>query len=369
MVYVFLSGYADKYRANVLKTVGLPSGLINDYSYKVGSPDGNVNEDSLANALEVPANAEVLFVMIDRYAPGGYTYFPIRTGRLAEPMRVADGRLRLKVKLGQFATGVDNTRFAQSIAEHLAGMNYPQLVSNDPENRQDGQYVLVASPLASESPRLGDEGWIEVVKGLARLQAFRPDDNRGVVFLSAEVWRADEDPSGPLSPTIVDMSRAEYELHAGARYKLHLRYYYPSDVRGRSCQARIALGPSLIALQEPVVSIGANQRLEEWAFAVADYPEASLSRIDLAVEDDPNAAAMTRTLLRPALSFAARLRPSPVRRWLAGVAITAYALGQVLEGLYAHPTVSGDKVWFGAGVVLSIFAVVALLALIGKKPG
>src|ERR1700756_600717 len=81
MLYLFNSAYRPLYLRNVMNTLYLPKGYGNEYRYKFTAPFPNISEDVRAAMSHLTKRSDCLVTFIDRYAPGGYQYHPLRRAK------------------------------------------------------------------------------------------------------------------------------------------------------------------------------------------------------------------------------------------------------------------------------------------------
>src|ERR1017187_5979574 len=102
MLYLFNSAYRPLYTVNVLNTLTLPHGYVNEYRYKY-----SVKSKYLSTALFsslgslVSSNTDTVITFVDRFSDGGYTYHPLRKGRLVSWKQEGD-QVFLRVSLADY---------------------------------------------------------------------------------------------------------------------------------------------------------------------------------------------------------------------------------------------------------------------------
>ena len=74
MILLFNTAYRLGYLKNVLRTIYLPEGAVNEYRYTIGV-DQNISSKQ-ALQLQALIGDSVLICFGDRYAAGGYEFHP-----------------------------------------------------------------------------------------------------------------------------------------------------------------------------------------------------------------------------------------------------------------------------------------------------
>jgi len=83
MIYLFNSAYRPLYTRNILNTIFIPPGGINEYRYSVRGNDIHIAPGSCSEFKNAPAGIPIVIIFIDRFGRSGYEYHPLRKGRLS----------------------------------------------------------------------------------------------------------------------------------------------------------------------------------------------------------------------------------------------------------------------------------------------
>lgn len=188
-VFLFNSAYRPLYRTNVLNTLFLPHGMMNDYRYSISGPVRHVSNDDRAVLLRSGRRANAVVIFVDRFGVGGYSYYPLRGGVVLDVFEEAS-RLFIRVKLTDYVAASDRARFEKELRELLPEL--PKLTGGDPEKKDDGNYAMLVRGASSKNLlsllERGDSTWTETTKLLAGVRAFQDP----TVFARLAVSGADD---------------------------------------------------------------------------------------------------------------------------------------------------------------------------------
>lgn len=169
MLYIFISGYHDAYRANLYRTLFLPVHTINKYVFK---------REGLTAILDKidsqQSGSQAVIVFVDRYHPDGYKYYPIRRATYKEHQDVNGGRVKFYVELEDYIF----PKNCEGVQADIKRLNHFPTKSEDAgDPTKDGQYITVCDDniLGSNFDDVyyaGDSGWYEAVKALKGKRAF-----------------------------------------------------------------------------------------------------------------------------------------------------------------------------------------------------
>ncbi len=227
MVLIFLSGApvsagTKLYVNNILNTLFLPAGAWNQYRFARAGDHINVDPDLIPRLERFAAKwrkEQVLLTFVDRYAAGGYQFRPLRRGRLTNAYTEGN-RLFCEAELGDYIA-VDGN-FADWLQENAHGANYPHLVGNDPNNHNDGHYVVHTSAAWTSLPIVatGDQLWTEHVDALAKTHRFQNPPNHNFFFFRADVPR-------PTGGGTFSAKKGRFKVPSNSRFELQLSYSWP----------------------------------------------------------------------------------------------------------------------------------------------
>jgi hypothetical protein len=265
MLYLFNSGFRDGYVANVLKTLCLPDGSSNLYSYRTGDADGNVTIERSQQVHDLPENEQVLIIFVDRYyGSQRYGYQSLRRGRLLRAT-VKDDRLNIRVRLTEFCAG--DATFSQRVEDNLVKLGAPRFVDST-DNTRDGQYAVIC-PTDITSPGecgTGGEKWKAIVNGLSETHALQSTQDQPVVFARAE-FRRDGDPN-QLTPEVTPSGDQIFRINRGQKHTLSVNYFFPivksHRIAGGSLD--VTLGSQLNAISAMTQALDLAERPVEFSF-------------------------------------------------------------------------------------------------------
>lgn len=364
MIVIFLSGYENRYRANILNTLGLPKGVANAYEYSTRDEQPNVGKENLEKLGAASAGTPVLFVYIDRFAKGGYRYIPVREGALLHSS--AADRVRVTVAMGDHVTCRDEDGFQKTLAAALEGRRMPALAATGPNEKNDGEYVVVdvdTSGVAYE--KVGVDAWSDVARRLSMTTAMKSTTVRAVVFMCLTVHHASE------AGELVEVegggeTKGKLLLFEGTNYKLRIRYLFPivGINSGASHRISVTLGPALAAGGPSEVPVGAAERTEEFAFKAATRQNEPDSFLTIEAGATSSLQGPPVEILAPTLSVRVRLKTRSVVVLTYYLFLVVYILGMVARAVVAgHDFLSA----FLAEALVGL-ALFGLFRLFGMKP-
>jgi hypothetical protein len=295
MIYLFNSAVRPLYLKNVLNTLALPHGWINEYRYKLSE---YVSQDIQQDLSILSKGSECLISFIDRFDSKGYDYHPLRRGALLSH-RQEDEMLHLKIVLGDFVYPTDHTAWRQQLLAEFASKHLAALTSADPENTHDGLYVLQGKDLLSEKKAFlsGEKAWVESVVAISATAAFA-NASPPPVFIRLEA-RREERSKKPIKPKVREESAA-YLFKPDQRCVLVVNYRFPLQRADKSAKASLTLrfGEALRSLGGTSVSIDSYSNSVVVPFISKRYREDSAGTISLS-DDNAKGAVLTFDGLLP----------------------------------------------------------------------
>lgn len=257
MIVLFNTAFRIGYLRNVLRTIFLPVGAPNRYRYSVGehlhvSPQTTIH-------LKGRIGETILVCFGDRFAPGGYRFIPIRKAIL-EKVEESGGRIYLSVRMaGHISSSsvVDFTKRVYEIDSRL-GLGMLRLTGDDPQNSQDGRYV-VELPTGDFEEFLEENefSWSASVRELSQARAFQEQD-RKFVFAKTDL--------------VVDGLRRSYNASGGrerfvverdADARLMVSYIFPAQNVDAAASAKLEVltppGMQLLGPSEHYLDMPENQ--------------------------------------------------------------------------------------------------------------
>ncbi len=286
MLYIFNSAFRRLYTTNTLNTIYLPNGYNNEYRYRSSGEPLHVPADTRKKVLKLRKGTEAIICFIDRFAAGGYVYHPIRRGTYLTS-RENDEYLYLDLKLGEFLYPQDSLAFSAELFRALTVKNIPRLTGGDPENRNDGSYVILTDSEVKPDGgyKNGEQAWTALVERLSDVRAFASNPLQEPVFIRLDVY-------GPSdltrqAPVVVRKGEASYKFRRNKNYRLRLTYRFPAQRTDQSAkvQAEITLGDSLRSQGTTTVSVDSRANSVLHPFIAERYAEDDTGVIQLSPVD------------------------------------------------------------------------------------
>jgi hypothetical protein len=273
MLYVFNSGFRNKYRSNLL--TGLAAPPRSPYKVSYGKAR-NVSDKALAALAGIKAGDPVLLVFIDRYSEGPYQYVPVRRATYLRHHLDA-GRVDIELLLAEWPELAPGQDFTQWVTETLAPLGAPQKVAGD--GVEDGDYAVVGPDLPARMFSGGD-GWESIARALAEKQSLKDRNDERVVFA-----RLDLQDSTDLTRTMrwsqQAASRAEsayrklfgkparsMRFNGGRTYTARVTYLFPAQRADTNAQVpyRLHLEGGLSPITRLTDSVSAEHRADTFEF-------------------------------------------------------------------------------------------------------
>ena len=230
MVLIFLSGSAvntttKRYVNNILNTLFLPDSSRNEYRFAFFGAQVNVDPQLASRLVRLAGRRwkkkeHVLLIFVDRYAAGGYQFRPLRSGLLTDT-NIEGDRLFCEVELQEYLEAGPN--FANWLLQNAQNMNYPRLVGNNPNEPNDGYYVIHTSAKWKTLPIVarGDQVWIHHVTALAATQRFQHPADHQFFFFRARV------PMRRGGGRSFKAKRGMFRIPSNTRFDLTISYRWP----------------------------------------------------------------------------------------------------------------------------------------------
>lgn len=164
MLYLFNSAYRNTYATNVLNTLSLPEGAINEYQYSKTRGHYNYIDES-AFPKECSPNDDVIILFIDRASPNNFEFYPLRRGKFV-CCEERDGRVYYYVKLGDFYSCLDIIQYNYDLKKALNGLLFNCDSDNDDGNKI-GYFAFKSDHDALLGLKADDLSWSKVVESIA----------------------------------------------------------------------------------------------------------------------------------------------------------------------------------------------------------
>ncbi|MEX2124066.1 MAG: hypothetical protein WD795_09255 [Woeseia sp.] len=219
MIYLFNSACKQSYFANVYRLVGKPAGVRQEIRYTEGQ-----NSPPIATDTKFLKSACTI-CYVDRYAEGGYKFYPFRMGKIRNISRT-QGRVYYDVELGRHCHAPSPDDFTSNFYSKVD--SGPRLVGSNPESSDDGIYCTKGPGLDDHVKSTGDS-WAQAVDQIYGTFAFRFG---APAFFLAEITRKKRPPPADelglrlkanTEYRITVMYRLDNEHGGGSKRGIHIR--------------------------------------------------------------------------------------------------------------------------------------------------
>ena len=263
MIYLFNSAFRPLYRTNILNTLYLPTGCINEYRYSMQHTDPAFSQEAKGtffNKKQVKPHEKVTVVYIDRHGQSGFVFHPVRRGKL-ESFHFDNDQIYYRVRLLDYIYPKDVNEFQDVLQNTIGTDKLPRIKDNNPDIIGDGFYALQSKDtLNTRNALLGNRSWVNSVEAIANTTAFGRPIVEKIVFLRIKLTK--EGRNAPLKPSIKNDDDV-FILKRNKGYKLNYVYRFPYQDSNPNAVSNIevCIGNELIAksmLQIPIE--GRNNR-------------------------------------------------------------------------------------------------------------
>lgn len=285
MLYPFNSAFRPLYAANNLNTLSLPAGSTNEYRYRYTGDSRNISPDFYSSLRNLDSGHECVLIFIDRFAEGGYRYYPLRFAKFVMFRQESD-YVFFRVQVSDYVYPRDLTIFNRDLVDALRSKGLPVLTDNDPSTAHDGFYAIQSESIFGDANlfEAGDRAWLSAVDGLASTRAYRTDNEQSPVFTRVVI--KEKASTVPVTPHLRD-GVGIFVLKKGRTYDLVISYKYPRqriDQASRSV-VKINCDPNLRLLGQSFLNIDSNSNSVALSFVSVRYLEDTSGSIGLAVAD------------------------------------------------------------------------------------
>lgn len=260
MIYLFNSACKRSYFANVYRLVGKPTGVRQELRYTEGqnAPPVSTDREHLNSACTI--------CYVDRYAEGGYRFYPFRRGKIKSISRT-QGRVYYDVELGQHCHAPSPDDFTRSF--YASVDSGPRLVESNPESSDDGIYCIEGPDLADQVRCTGDS-WAHSIDQIYETFAFRFG---APAFFLVEITRGRKAPPSDelglklkanTQYTITVLHRLANERDVASNRKISIRigneinHEFPVESRSDRIHVPISLPPTPHTTGSISISTSAN---------------------------------------------------------------------------------------------------------------
>jgi hypothetical protein len=367
MVLIFLSGAPLKtatklYVNNILNTLFLPAGSQNRYRFTCSSTQKNV-DPQLPPCLTKLAGRRcrkehVLLVFVDRYAHGGYEFRPLRSGRLTN-ISVEGDRLFCGVELDDYVVVHD---FKQWLTKEAAHKNYPHLIDADPDNTNDGYYVIHVStkPKQLSITARGNLAWTQHVDALANTRRFQAPAGHTFFFFRADIPRR----RGGGEP--FKAKSGSFRIPSNTKFELPLSYRWPFGAATIPNAAFKVNHSESLKGDSDSIQIANPGDTKLINYGTARYPQEDEMKIELVGDPDHN-------LFRPDAPIRFQIGFSHRQLVLAIIILCIIAFGTVISaseqdcGINLCCVINSVNWIKFAGEILKLGGLVTLFRIFGRQ--
>jgi hypothetical protein len=239
MLYLFNSAYRPLYTVNVLNTLTLPHGYVNEYRYKY-SDKSKYLSTALFSSLDslVSSNTDTVITFVDRFSDGGYTYHPLRKGRLVSWKQEGD-QVFLRVSLADYVCSKNSEEVSKRFVEALGNKQLPVLTNADPMEPHDGHYAIEnADILQGEVVEIGDDSWGKTIDAISSARMFVATKEQAPLFTRLRLKEASSKDDMKLS---TKGAISTYKFKKGGKYRAIVTYRFPAQIADKTSRGEIQI--------------------------------------------------------------------------------------------------------------------------------
>ncbi len=342
MLYLFNSGYRRLYATNVLNTLFLPEGYVNDYRYRSEGQNVYIEPKTRAKLKSLIDHLAVI-IYVDRFASGGYGYIPLRLGTVLATYEDS-GMVFISLKLGKFLSVKDFSIFKDNLIKVASEL--PKLTDSNPKATNDGFYAIHSENIVfGENFIFGETAWGRTVDALHVTKDFEATETSNTIFIRSDIYKGSTLEGEVVSP-ILQNKVSRIPLNRGSLYELRLSYRYPNQLRDPAalCQVEVKSGENCIIATETTIPIDTHTNTIRIPFASKKYCEDNDCTITFSYT--ANDVKVTN-LSVPSVGLSLRIN-EPASYWLQViVALIIFAFSGVFLGIdYAKiDPLTFDAIW------------------------
>ncbi len=273
MIYLFNSAGRALYRANILRTLFLPTGSINEYRYRIRGDYSNVSSSFISQLKQLRPGEKTTIIFADRFAEGNYSYHPIRFGEYLSS-REEDPQLFISVKLTDFVYPRDINKFNTLTRKPLLDIGTPALKDNNPANFDDGYYCVYENDIFFDKTEYfsADVAWSNIIGELSKTNTFKSTTTDAIVFMRLKI----KDANGHIITPSLKGDAAVFNIPRNEKYQLEFTYRYPIQAvdQARTTTATIKIDDSSLRLiDDGIISIDSENNSVQKSITTRKYPE------------------------------------------------------------------------------------------------
>lgn len=351
MLVLFNTAYRPGYARNILRTIFLPIGATNEFRYSIG--EELQISDSLVAEVEAKGQPDVLICFGDRFSEGGYTFYPVRKGKLLGLER-SGGRVYFTVRLQRHVAAVEPGAFTEKLYEMGSSKTGNDrllcLTNDDPEFSKDGRYVFWSETGLDTFLEQGERAWRAASGQLANAKSFSSTDKRHYIFSKCDLIV-----DGNRKNYVARDHTAQYEVPRGSDLRLRVQYYYPAQNDDKTALAKLSIVSSdaIQVLSSNEQALDTPESRLEFPFAIEPGSDKRFASVDLAF----SSSATDVEVIGAHDAIPVRIY-QPVWWWLLVIGVVVlYIVGAAFSA-------ADEKI---VGEVLKTLAVVAMVLGLGKK--
>lgn len=230
MLFLFNSAAKPEYVKNLLSTLSLPSGAINEYQYSQTSSDYNyVDVSADPNGGNNLKGIDVLILLMDK-SKAPFMYYPLRKGSLISAESRA-GRVYYKVELGDYVFSEEISQFNLFLQNNFGEYLFSEIHDKNGMRVSKGYYAFAYDGDISAHIMTGEDNWIKIVHQIERCENLEKDSH--CVFTKISIKDGEK---------ILMPSRREkewfYKLKLLKKYSVAIDYYFSEE---SECEAECSL--------------------------------------------------------------------------------------------------------------------------------
>lgn len=175
MLFLFNSAARAEYVKNVLNTINLPVGAVNDYQYSQTNGSYNYVDDSAdIKELKKLKKDDVLISYMDR-DQYPFVFYPLRKGKLVDIKKEA-GRLYYYVKLGEYVTAKDIQLYNSFLRENVEKFLYNETTADDGTITPNGFFAFDSALNIEDKLDTQLDGWKSTISQIQNCKKIK-DEN------------------------------------------------------------------------------------------------------------------------------------------------------------------------------------------------
>lgn len=281
MIYLFNSAFRPEYRTNILNTLYLPSGCVNEYRYS----ETRHMDPIFRKRNQIKRGEQVTVIYIDRHGSSGFFFHPIRRGTL-ESFHFQNKQIYLRVLLQDYIYPTEPTQFQDTFKNTIGESKIPRIKDGNPDETADGFFALKSQDtLNTHNALTGEDAWVNSVDAIAQTNVFAEPPYSKVVFLKVDIIK--EGKNKCLKPSIRNQD-AVFKLKRNNDYKLNFTYRFPyqDSERDATSNMEVGFGDELIAKDAVQIPIESRNNRKHISIKVKKFVENLSGSINLSFPED-----------------------------------------------------------------------------------